>query len=71
MKHRPLGRTGLYVSELCLSTMTFGGQGAWWKVVGEVDQSNANTLVERARAAGVNFIDNADVYSEGLSERCV
>src|SRR5260370_29891705 len=69
MKHRPLGRTGLYVSEICLGTMTFGGQGTWWKAVGEVDQSNANALVERALAAGVNFIDTADVYSEGLSER--
>jgi aryl-alcohol dehydrogenase-like predicted oxidoreductase len=69
MKHRPLGRTGLYVSEICLGTMTFGGQGAWWKAVGEVDQSNANALVERALAAGVNFIDTADVYSEGLSEQ--
>jgi aryl-alcohol dehydrogenase-like predicted oxidoreductase len=68
MKHRPLGRTGLYVSEICLGTMTFGGQG-WWKAVGEVDQGNANALVERALSAGVNFIDTADVYSEGLSER--
>ena len=58
MKHRPLGRTGLYVSEICLGTMTFGGQGAWWKAVGQVDQSNANALVERALAAGVNFIDH-------------
>jgi aryl-alcohol dehydrogenase-like predicted oxidoreductase len=69
MKLRPLGRTGLYVSEICLGTMTFGGQGAWWKAVGEVDQSSASALVERALAAGVNFIDTADVYSEGLSER--
>src|SRR4051794_7107189 len=68
MKHRPLGRTGLYVTELCLGTATFGGQG-WWKVWGEVDQSNANQLVERALAAGVNFIDTADVYAEGHSER--
>jgi len=69
MKLRPLGRTGLYVSEICMGTMTFGGQGAWWKNVGEVDQGNANALVERALAAGVNFIDTADVYSEGHSER--
>ena len=69
MKHRPLGRTGLYVSEICMGTMTFGGQGAWWKNVGQVDQSSANALVERALAAGVNFIDTADVYSEGLSEQ--
>jgi aryl-alcohol dehydrogenase-like predicted oxidoreductase len=46
-----------------------GGQGAWWKNVGQVDQSNANALVERALTAGVNFIDTADVYSEGLSEQ--
>ena len=68
MKHRPLGRTGLYVSEICLGTMTFGGQ-SWWKAIGEVDQGSANALVERALAAGVNFIDTADVYSEGHSER--
>jgi aryl-alcohol dehydrogenase-like predicted oxidoreductase len=68
MKHRPLGRTGLYVSEICLGTATFGGQG-WWKVWGEVDQASANQLVERALAAGVNFIDTADVYAEGHSER--
>ena len=68
MKHRPLGRTGLYVSEMCLGTMTFGGQG-WWKAMGEVDQGSANGLIERALAAGVNFIDTADVYSEGHSER--
>ena len=68
MKHRPLGRTGLYVTEICLGTATFGGQG-WWKVWGEVDQASANQLVERALAAGVNFIDTADVYAEGHSER--
>src|ERR1700692_4842667 len=67
MKHRPLGRTGLYVSEICMGTMTFGGQG-WWKAMGEVDQGNANALVERALAGGVNFIDTADVYFEGHSE---
>ena len=69
MKHRPLGRTGLYVSEICLGTMTFGGQGGGGRTSGEVDQGNANALVERALAAGVNFIDTADVYSEGLSEQ--
>ena len=68
MKHRPLGRTGLYVSEICFGTMTFGGHG-WWNVMGEVDQGTANGLVERALSAGVNFIDTADVYSEGNSER--
>ena len=69
MKYRPLGRTGLYVSELCLGTMTFAGQGDMWRKIGAVDQSGATGLVEAALAAGVNFIDTADVYSEGLSER--
>ena len=39
MKYRPLGRTGMFVSELCLGTMTFGGQGEMWKKMGQVDQS--------------------------------
>ena len=69
MRHRRLGRTGLYVSELCLGTMTFGGQGAWWKNVGQVDQSSANALVERALAAGVDFIDTADVYRRAFRRR--
>ncbi len=68
MKYRPLGRTGLFVSEICLGTMTFGGQGEMWKKIGEVDQSSSNALVDAALKAGVNFIDTADVYSEGLSE---
>ena len=69
MKYRPLGRTGMFVSELCLGTMTFGGKGAMWSQIGNLDQAAVNALVERALAAGVNFIDTADVYSEGESER--
>jgi aryl-alcohol dehydrogenase-like predicted oxidoreductase len=68
MQYRPFGRTGLFVSEICLGTMTFAGRG-FWKAVGTVDQRGANALVECALAAGVNFIDTADVYSEGESER--
>jgi len=68
MKYRPLGRTGLLVSEVCLGTMTFAGRG-FWKAVGTVDQKGATALVQRALGAGVNFIDTADVYSEGESER--
>lgn len=68
MKYRPLGRTGMFVSEICLGTMTFGGQGEMWKKIGELDQSNSNALVDAALKAGVNFIDTADVYSEGQSE---
>ncbi len=67
MKYRRLGRTGLYVSEMCLGTMTFGGQG-FWKVVGQLDQEAATGLVRTALEHGVNFIDTADVYSEGQSE---
>jgi aryl-alcohol dehydrogenase-like predicted oxidoreductase len=68
MKYRPMGRTGLFVSEICLGTMTFSGQGAQWKQIGQLDQSGANALVDCALKAGVNFIDTADVYSEGQSE---
>ena len=68
MRYRLLGRTGLYVSELCLGTMTFGGQG-FWKVIGGLDQDAATALVKQAFEAGVNFIDTANVYSFGESER--
>lgn len=67
MRYRLLGRTGLYVSELCLGTMTFGGQG-FWKVMGGLGQDAATTLVKHAFDAGVNFIDTANVYSLGESE---
>jgi aryl-alcohol dehydrogenase-like predicted oxidoreductase len=69
MKYRPLGRTGLFVSEICLGTMTFAGRGEMWSKIGRVDQKAATALVKRALAAGVNFVDTADVYSEGESER--
>src|SRR3984885_5445244 len=68
MKYNQLGNTGLFVSEICLGTMTFGGGAGFWKVVGELDQKNATALVSRSLEAGVNFIDTADVYSEGQSE---
>jgi len=68
MRYNLLGRTGLYVSELCLGTMTFGGKG-FWEVVGKLGQSEAEALVGTALDGGVNFIDTADVYSEGESER--
>lgn len=67
MKYRILGNTGLAVSELCLGTMTFGGRG-FWTAIGQLDQSVADRLVARAFASGVNLIDTADVYSDGLSE---
>ncbi|SHO67275.1 Predicted oxidoreductase [Pseudoxanthobacter soli DSM 19599] len=67
MRYKTLGGTGLLVSELCLGTMTFGGRG-FWTAIGTLDQSVADGIVARALDAGVNFIDTADVYSEGLSE---
>ena len=67
MRYNQLGRTGLYVSEICLGTMTFGGQG-FWRVVGEQDAGAAERIVQTALEHGVNFIDTADVYSEGQSE---
>jgi aryl-alcohol dehydrogenase-like predicted oxidoreductase len=71
MKYNQLGRTGLYVSEICLGTMTFGDNGeaaGFWKVVGQLDQAQVDGIVGRALEAGVNFIDTADVYSFGSSE---
>ncbi|SNB73164.1 Predicted oxidoreductase [Arboricoccus pini] len=67
MRYLELGRTGLFVSELCLGTMTFGGRG-YWTAIGQLDQGVADSLVRRAVDAGINFVDTADVYSEGLSE---
>ena len=67
MKYRLLGRTGLYVSEMCLGTMTFGDQG-FWKVMGGLGQDSVNTLVKQAFDAGVNFIDTANVCAMGMSE---
>lgn len=68
MRYKKFGNTGLFVSELCLGTMTFGGQGELWSKIGQLQQEEANRLVGRALEAGVNFIDTADVYSEGRSE---
>jgi len=67
MRYKTLGSSGLIVSEICLGTMTFGGRG-FWTNIGTLDQSVADRVVSRALEAGVNFIDTADVYSEGLAE---
>jgi aryl-alcohol dehydrogenase-like predicted oxidoreductase len=69
MKYKKLGRTGLFVSEICLGTMTFGGRGELWPIIGQLDQAAANNLLRLSIDAGVNFVDTADVYSEGESER--
>jgi aryl-alcohol dehydrogenase-like predicted oxidoreductase len=68
MRYNRLGKTGLFVSELCFGTMTFGGTGNF-SVMGSVQQAEADALLSRAFEAGINFIDTADTYSEGNSER--
>jgi aryl-alcohol dehydrogenase-like predicted oxidoreductase len=70
MKYNQLGNTGLFVSEICLGAMTFGGAGLF-KVVGDLDQKASTGLIARSLEAGVNFIDTADVYSQGVSEKFV
>ena len=69
MRLHPLGRTGLFVSELCLGTMTFGGGEGLWGQIGALQQADAERLVGQALDAGVNFIDTADVYAGGLAEQ--
>ena len=69
MRYLPLGRTGLFVSELCLGTMTFGGSDGLWGQIGQLQQAEAERLVGSALDAGINFIDTADVYAGGASER--
>ena len=64
MEYRPLGRTGVHVSKLCLGTMMFG---AW----GNTDHEDSVRIIHRALDAGINFVDTADVYSAGESEEIV
>ena len=64
MNHRPLGRTGIQVSPLCLGAMMFG---SW----GNPDHDESVRIIHRALDAGINFIDTADVYSRGESEEIV
>ncbi|MEN3110305.1 aldo/keto reductase [Uliginosibacterium paludis] len=74
MRYRKFGNTGLFVSEMCLGTMTFGGEGAMggqitWSQIGSLQQDEVDRMMARALEAGINFIDTADVYSAGQSER--
>lgn len=62
MEYRPLGRTGLQVSVLCLGTMMFGGQ---------TEAAEAEQIIRDAAENGLNFIDTADMYCQGESERIV
>lgn len=69
MRYRTLGPSGLLVSELCLGTMTFGGSDGIWGQIGQLGQDEADQLVRTALDAGINFIDTANVYAGGESER--
>jgi aryl-alcohol dehydrogenase-like predicted oxidoreductase len=69
MRYNILGRTGLFVSELCLGTMTFGGGSGIYSSMGGLQQQDADGLVKTAIDAGINFIDTSDVYSKGHSEQ--
>jgi aryl-alcohol dehydrogenase-like predicted oxidoreductase len=60
MDYRPLGRSGLHVSPVCLGTMMFGER---------TGEAGAREIVAHARDAGINFVDTADVYAGGESER--
>ena len=70
MDYRQLGHSGLRVSALTLGTMTFGGRGHWTRV-GATEVDTATRQVDMCLDVGVNLIDTADVYSEGLSEEVV
>jgi aryl-alcohol dehydrogenase-like predicted oxidoreductase len=64
MDYRPLGRSGVSVSQLCLGAMMFGAAG-------NPDHDDSVKIIQRALDAGINFIDTADVYSGGESEQIV
>jgi len=67
MRYRQLGASGLRVSELTMGTMTFGGKGGFASV-GSTGVDEARRQVDQCLDAGVNLIDTANVYSDGLSE---
>jgi aryl-alcohol dehydrogenase-like predicted oxidoreductase len=69
MKYNTLGHTGLLVSELCLGTMTFATGEGMWKPIAGVEQKLADELVRLSLDAGINFVDTADVYTNGESEK--
>jgi len=62
MEYTPLGDSGLLVSPLCLGTMMFGDR---------TDEAASAHIIDKAHGAGFNFIDTADVYTKGASERIV
>ena len=69
MKYNTLGHTGLLVSELCLGTMTFASGEGMWKPIAGVEQKLADEILRLSVDAGINFVDTADVYTNGESEK--
>jgi aryl-alcohol dehydrogenase-like predicted oxidoreductase len=70
MRYNRLGQTGLFVSELCLGTMTFGGGSeGLWSNIGDLQVDEATDLLKGSVDAGINFIDTANVYGQGRSEK--
>ena len=57
------------ISEICFGTMTFGGMGGIWEAIGKTQQKEVNELMKVVVDSGINFIDTANVYSYGESER--
>jgi aryl-alcohol dehydrogenase-like predicted oxidoreductase len=71
VKYRQLGRTGVWVSEISLGTMTFGGKGhPVYGNIGALGQPEVERVVGTALDAGVNFVDTADVYADSESRNC-
>jgi aryl-alcohol dehydrogenase-like predicted oxidoreductase len=70
VEHRQLGRSGLRVSALSLGTMTFGGRGNF-AAVGSTDAAGATRQIDMCLDAGIDLIDTADVYSNGVSEEII
>src|SRR6185369_2901098 len=68
MNYRRLADTGVFVSELCLGAMTFGGGAQIWETIGGLQQKAVDDIVHRSLDAGINFVDTANVYSGGDSE---
>src|SRR6266446_7543348 len=64
MRFKLLGRSGLRVSELCLGTMTFGEDWGWG-----ASNPESRKIYDAFREAGGNFIDTANLYTNGASER--
>jgi aryl-alcohol dehydrogenase-like predicted oxidoreductase len=69
MRYNRLGSTGLIVSELCLGAMTFGTDPGRFANIAGMDQDATTAMVKQALDAGINFIDTANVYTRGQSER--